>query len=322
MALYWVFVLAVTTLLYVLFDGFDLGVGILLGLTREESRRRTMLRAIAPIWDGNETWLVVAGVVLWGAFPVVYATLLSAFYLPLLVMLAGLILRGVAFEFRYTAKQLRWLWDASFAGGSLLAAFVQGMTVGALVQGLSFTNGRYTGGEFGWLSPFAILCGVGLCLGYALLGAAWLVMKCEADVRDLAYRLIPRLSLGLLIFLETVFFYALREHLPVMGRWLDRPWLFVFPAIGVVAAITLAESVGRRRDGVPFYMAATIFAAAFCTLAISFWPYMIPFAITIEQAEAPHSSLAFMFWGEGLFVFPLMLLYAAISLRVFKGKVA
>jgi cytochrome d ubiquinol oxidase subunit II len=319
--LYWVFVLAVATLLYVLLDGFDLGVGMLFGLTRDEARRRAMLSAVAPVWDGNETWLVVVGVVLWGAFPIVYATLLSAFYLPLLVMLAGLILRGVAFEFRDKTERLRWVWDACFAGGSLFAAFIQGMTVGALVEGLPFDNGRYVGGMFGWFSPFAVLCGFGLCLGYALLGACWLVRKCEADVRDTAYRQIPFLSLGLLVFLIVVFAFALVEDLPVMGRWLQRPYLLFFPAIGVLAAIVLATNVWRRRDGPPIYMVATIFAAAFATLAISFWPYMIPFAITINEAAAPHSSLAFMFWGEGIFVFPLMLVYTAISLSVFRGKV-
>ena len=321
MILFWVFVLAVATLLYVVLDGFDLGVGILFGLTRKEARRQTMLSAVAPIWDGNETWLVVVGVVLWGAFPVVYATLLSAFYLPLLFMLSGLILRGVAFEFRYKTERLRWIWDAGFAGGSLVATFIQGMTVGALVQGLPIADGRYTGGAFGWFSPFAVLCGVGLCFGYTLLGACWLVRKCEGEVRDAAYRAIPYLSLGLLVFLIAVFGYALGEDLPVMDRWLERPYLLVFPAIGMAAAVTLAATVWRRHDGAPFFMVAIIFAAAFGTLAISFWPYMIPFAITIDQAAAPHSSLAFMFWGEGLFVFPLMLAYTAIGLRVFKGKV-
>jgi cytochrome d ubiquinol oxidase subunit II len=320
MVLYWVFVLAVATLLYVLLDGFDLGIGVLFGLTGDEARRRAMLSAVAPVWDGNETWLVVTGVVLWGAFPVVYATLLSAFYLPIFVMLAGLILRGVAFEFRYKTERLRWMWDAGFAGGSLVAAFVQGMLVGALVQGLPVADGRYTGGTFGWLSPFAILCGIGLCLGYTLLGACWLVRKCDGAVRDDAYRLIARLSIGLLVFLVVVFAYALAEHLPILHRWLERPYLFVFPAIGILAAVVLARNVHRRRDGVPFYMVATIFAAAFGTLAISFWPYMIPFSITIDQAASSHASLAFMFWGEGLFVFPLMLLYTAISFRVFRGK--
>jgi len=251
----------------------------------------------------------------------VYATLLSAFYLPLLVMLAGLILRGVAFEFRYRTQRLRWIWDFGFAGGSVVAAFIQGMMVGALVQGLPVAGGRYTGGDFGWFSPFAILCGVGLCLGYALLGACWLVKKCDTDVRDSAYRAIPNLSLGLLAFLIVVFVYALVDHLQVMGRWLDRPYLFVFPVIGAVAAVVLAASVRGRRDEAPFYTVAVMFAAAFGTLAISFWPYMIPFVITYQQAAAPHSSLAFMFWGEGLFILPLMLIYTAISYRVFHGKV-
>jgi cytochrome bd ubiquinol oxidase subunit II len=319
--LFWVAILAVSVLLYVLLDGFDLGIGILFGGVRDEGRRRIMLSTVAPLWDGNETWLVVAGVVLWGAFPIVYAALLSAFYLPLLTMLAGLILRGVAFEFRAKAEHLRWIWDLSFSGGSLVAAFMQGATVGALVEGIPITDGQYSGGELAWLSPFAILCGIGLCLGYSLLGACWLVKKCEGEVRDLAYRQIPRLSIGLLCFLLVVFLYALAAHLQVMDRWLDRPYLLVFPAIGAIATAILATSVRQRRDGTPFYMVGLIFAAAFGTLAISFWPYMIPFAITIDDAAAPHASLAFMFWGEGLFVFPLMLLYAAINYSVFRGKV-
>ncbi len=321
MITFWVSVLGISIFLYVLLDGFDLGVGILFGLTRGEPRRHAMLTAVAPIWDGNETWLVVTGVILWGAFPIVYATLFSALYLPLLVMLAGLILRGVAFEFRYKTERMRWVWDIGFAGGSLAATFIQGMTVGALVEGLPIVNGHYTGGDFGWLSPFAVLCGVGLCLGYALLGACWLVRKCEGEVRDEAYRLIPYLSLGLVIFLLVVFGFALAENLRVMHRWIERPLLFVFPGMGIAAAIGLVASVRRRRDAAPFYMVALMFAAAFGTLAISFWPYMIPFSITIDEAAAPHSSLAFMFWGEGLFVFPLMLVYAAINYSVFRGKV-
>jgi cytochrome d ubiquinol oxidase subunit II len=319
---FWVSLLAVSILLYVLLDGFDLGVGMLLGLTSSETRRLDMLAAVAPIWDGNETWLVVTAVILWGAFPGAYATLLPAFYLPLLVMLAGLILRGVAFEYRSKTKRMRWIWDLSFIGGSFAAAFIQGLTVGALVEGLPMSNGQYAGGDFGWFSPFAALCGVGLCLGYALLGACWLVKKCEGDVRNAAYRLIPYLSVGLLAFLVVVFVYALAEEFQVMGRWMERPFLLVFPVIGALAAVVLAVSVRYRRDELPFPMVILIFLSAFGTLAISFWPYMIPFVLTIDEAAAPHSSLAFMFWGEGLFVFPLMLLYTFISYRVFRGKVA
>jgi cytochrome bd ubiquinol oxidase subunit II len=321
MVMFWVSLLAVSILLYVLLDGFDLGVGMLFGLTNSEARRRAMLSAVAPVWDGNETWLVVTGVVLWGAFPVVYATLLSAFYLPLIVMLLGLILRGVAFEFRYKTQRLRWLWDLSFAGGSFVATFTQGMTVGALVEGLQVTNGQYSGGDFGWLTPFSVLCGIGLCLGYALLGACWLVRKCDAEVRDMARRQIPGLAVGVLVFLMIVFAYALGEHLPIMHRWIDRPYLFVFPAIAAVAAVVLAVNILRHNDRVPFYMVALIFLSAFGTLALSFWPYMIPFIITIDEAAAPHSSLAFMFWGAGIFIFPLMLIYTVVSYTVFRGKV-
>lgn len=321
MVTFWVTILAVSMLLYVLLDGFDLGVGILFGVFGGETERRTMMSAVAPVWDGNETWLVVTAVVLWGCFPLVYSILLSAFYLPLLLMLAALILRGVAFEYRARTQQRQWIWDAAFAGGSLVAAFMQGLTVGALVQGLPVAGTLYTGGAFGWLSPFALLCGVGLCIGYALLGACWLVKKCEGEVRELAYRLIPPLSVGLSVFLAVVFIYALAENLQVIHRWFERPILFVFPLAGALASLVLAHNVIYRRDGTPFYMVALIFSAAFGTLAISFWPYMIPFSITIDSAAGPHSSIAFMFWGAGLFVFPLMLVYAAISYFVFHGKV-
>jgi cytochrome bd ubiquinol oxidase subunit II len=321
MIMFWVLLLAVSILLYVLLDGFDLGIGMLFGLTNGEAKRRIMLSAVAPVWDGNETWLVVTGVILWGAFPAVYAALMPAFYLPIIVMLLGLILRGVAFEFRYRTQRMRWIWDLSFVGGSLVASFMQGIMVGALVEGLQFTNGQYSGGEFGWLTPFAVLCGIGLCLGYALLGACWLVSKCDTKVRDTARWQVRFLSVGTLAFLVVVFLYALAEHLPIMQRWLDRPYLFAFPAIGAVAAIVLAVSVLRHNDRWPFYIVALIFVSAFGTLALSFWPYMIPFIITIDEAAAPHSSLAFMFWGEGIFIFPLMLIYTVITYHVFRGKV-
>src|SRR3979490_632705 len=256
MVMFWVSLLAISILLYVLLDGVDLGVGLLFGLANGEIRRGAMLSAVAPIWDGNETWLVVSAVILWGAFPLVYATLLSAFYLPLIVMLLGLILLG----------------------GSLIATFIQGMTVGALVEGLQFTNGEYSGGAVGWLTPFAVLCGVGLCLGYALLGACWLAKKCDGEIRDVAHRQIPVIAVGVLAFLIIVFAYALAENLPILHRWIDRPYLFLFPATGAVAAAVLALSILRHNDHWPFYMVALIFLSAFGTLALSFWPYMIPFA--------------------------------------------
>jgi cytochrome bd ubiquinol oxidase subunit II len=320
MVMFWVALLAISILIYLLLDGFDLGVGILFLTPSSEPRRQAMLGAIAPFWDGNETWLVVTGVILWGAFPIVYATVLSAFYLPVIFMLLGLILRGVAFEFRSKSEQTRWIWNLSFAGGSLIATFMQGVMVGSLAMGLPVTNGTYTGGTMGWLSTFSVLCGVGLCLGYALLGACWLVRKSDGPVRDVAHRQIPVLATGVLLFLVLVFSHALLQNMPILQRWIERPYLFVFPAIGAAAACVLAASILRHDDYWPFHMVSLIFVSAFGTLALSFWPYMVPFTITIEEAAAPHSSLAFMFWGEGLFIFPLMLIYTATGFRVFKGK--
>jgi cytochrome bd ubiquinol oxidase subunit II len=321
MILFWVSVLALTTLLYVLLDGFDLGVGILFGFARTEDVRRKMLAAISPVWDGNQTWLVFTGTILFGAFPRVYAILLSAFYLPIIAMLGALILRGVAFEFRYKATTTRWLWDLAFCGGSLVASFVQGVAVGALVQGLPMEGGQYVGGTFGWFSPFACLCGVGLCLGYALLGAGWLTAKFEGILQSRAHVLLRPLTIGVFSFLSVVFVYALVLDLRIMQRWVDRPYLLVFPAIGAVAAYFLIRGIADRSDTGPFRMTALIFLSAFGTLAISFWPFMIPFAVTVDQAAAPSSSLSFMFWGAGLFVLPLTLTYTGTVYRVFRGKI-
>jgi cytochrome d ubiquinol oxidase subunit II len=324
LANFWAAALALGLLLYVLLDGFDLGVGILFGFTRDEASRRHMLAAISPVWDGNETWLVVSGAVLFAAFPIVYALLLSAFYLPLCLMLGALILRGVAFEFRQKAGPgMRRVWDLGFAGGSVVAAFVQGLTIGALVSGLPVDSaGRYAGGgTLAWLSPFAVLCGVGLCVGDALLGTTWLVLKSEGELRERCYRLLPGLLVSVLVFLVCAWLYALGAHFRVMDRWIDRPWLIVFPAIGVLAAVAMLFGIRRRRDGWPFAAAAATFAAAFATLAASFLPYMVPYSITVEQAAAPASSLSFIFWGAGAVVLPLTLLYTVVVYGVFKGKV-
>jgi cytochrome bd ubiquinol oxidase subunit II len=323
MVLFWVSILALATLLYVLLDGFDLGVGILFGFARKEASRRAMMSAVAPVWDGNETWLIVSGVVLWGAFPLAYSILFSALYLPVLFMLTGLILRGVAFEFRGRASEaFRPVWSVAFCGGSLLAALMQGVMVGALVEGLAVGEGRYVGGAMSWLTPFAVLCGLGLCLGYALLGACWLLLRSDGELRGAARQWIPRLALAMLALLIAVFAYALAKDLRILHRWLERPYLFVFPAVAAAAAAILALRVREERyqDRTPFEIMTILVATAFGTFLISFWPYMIPFSVTIDEAAGPHSSLAFMFWGEGLFILPLMLFYTFIAYRVFRGK--
>jgi cytochrome bd ubiquinol oxidase subunit II len=318
---FWTGVLALTIFLYVVLDGFDLGIGILMPLAQNEAQRNGMLSAIAPVWDGNETWLVLNATILFGIFPLTYSTLLSAFYLPLIFMLGALIFRGVAFEFRNKSKRTLPFWDNGFFVGSYVATFIQGTAVGALVKGLPMAGERYVGGAFGWFSPFAVLCGVGLCIGYALMGAGWLTYKSQSEVRDLAFRLIPRLLAALLIFLVLIFGLSIANNLWVAQRWIQTPALLVFPILGAIACVIMMRAVRSRLELVPFLCAVGVFAAAMGTLAASFYPYMIPFAITTTQAAAPPSTQSFMFWGVGVFVLPLTLVYTLVIYFVFKGKV-
>jgi cytochrome d ubiquinol oxidase subunit II len=320
---FWAAALALSLLLYVLLDGFDLGVGMLFPFAPDERARRHLLASISPVWDGNETWLVVAAAVLFGAFPLVYSIAISAFYLPILVMLASLILRGVAFEFRYKAGPgMRRVWDAGFVGGSYLATFIQGVTVGAFVAELPMQNERFVGGPFFWAQPLALTCGVGLCLGYAMMGACWVIGKTEGRTRDFGYRVLPGLASALLAFLAISFAISLSRHLQVMHRWVERPILIVFPLAGLLAGAGIAWGWRKRHDYLLFPCGAVIFAAAFGTLAASFLPYMVPFTITVEQAAAPPSSLVFMFWGAGVVVLPLTLIYTATVYFIFRGRVA
>jgi cytochrome d ubiquinol oxidase subunit II len=319
---FWIGVLALTIFLYVVLDGFDLGVGMLFAFDRSDVTRRHMMAAIAPIWDGNETWLVLNAAILFGAFPLTYSVLLSAFYLPLIVMLIALVFRGVAFEFRARSGGMRATWDAAFVGGSFLASFIQGATVGALVEGLQVTGHQFSGGPFSWLSPFSILCGFGLCLGYMLLGASWLVYKTTADVQSMARSILPKVLAAVLVFLAIAFLGAVVLDLGVMKLWLEKPFLFAFPGIGALACLGFVVALRRRYELMPFICAVLIFAAAFGTLATSFYPYMIPFSITVEDAAAPSSSLAFLFWGAGVFVLPITLTYTLAVYFVFKGKVS
>lgn len=317
---FWASVLGLSILLYIVLDGFDLGVGMLFPFAGGEAERRRMLAAISPVWDGNETWLVVSAATLFGAFPTVFSIILSAFYLPLFLMLAGLILRGVAFEFRYKASTSRPLWDAGFVAGSYVAAFVQGTAVGAIVQGLPIVNGLFAGGSMSWASPFSLFCGVGLCIGYAMMGACWIAGKSDGRARDFAFRVLPALMAALLAFLVIVFIWSVDIRLPVLNRWIERPALLLCPVVGILAFAGMIVAVRRRKERFLFLAGATIFVAAFATLAGSFLPYMLPFSLTIWQAASPLSSLSFLFWGAGLFVLPLTLAYTLIVYFVFRGK--
>ena len=321
MELLWAGAIAVAILLYVVLDGFDLGIGMLFPFAQDERERQTMMNSIAPVWDGNETWLIVTGASLFAAFPTVYAILLPAFYLPLMLMLMALILRGVAFEFRHKTPRMRWVWDTGFVGGSYVATFCQGAAVGAIVACLPVEGTRFAGDSWSWLGAFPLVCGLGLCLGYALLGATWLAAKTEGRTRDLGYEIAPKLLAGVIVFLAIAFVQALFLENRIMERWLDRPALLIFPILGNLAAWMLVRSLRRRLDPWPFRCVAVIFVMAFGTLAVSFWPYMVPYSITIEQAAAPPASLSFLFWGAGLFVYPLTLFYTGFVYWVFRGKV-
>ena len=321
LALFWAGVLACAILLYAILDGFDLGVGILFGTTKDEAHRVRMMDTIAPFWDGNETWLVVIGAGLFAAFPDVYAVFLGAFYLPVLLLLVGLIFRGIAFEFRFRSERMRRIWDGGFFLGSTLVAFVQGAAIGAMMRGIPVTNGQFAGTPFGWLHPFAILTGIGLVLGYALLGAGWLVLKSEGELRDWAYRRVVWLAAGVLVVLALAFTITFDYSVLARSDLQTRRWGLAFPAIGVLALAALAIGVHRKRhDAVPFAMTVLFFVAAFLSLGVMFWPYMIPYSITVGQAAAPDASLQFLFYG-GVVVLPAIAAYTIGVYWVFRGKV-
>src|SRR5271169_5993769 len=306
LALFWTGVIAVAILVYVVLDGFDLGVGILFGTTGDAVLREEMMAAISPFWDGNETWLVVVGASLFAAFPTVYAVFLSAFYIPVLLLVFGLIFRGVAFEFRIRDEARR-LWNRGFFVGSLVIALVQGAAVGAMIHGIPVVDGQYAGGPFAWLAPLPILTGIGLVFGYALLGAGWLTLKSEGALREWAWRRIPFLAGAVLVVLGLAIIAALAERERATGvMFVGRPWGFVFPVIALLVMAGVFTAARRRRDSWPFAFTALFFVTALLSLAVMFWPYMIPYTITVGNAAAPEKSLSFLFWGAGVFVLPVI----------------
>jgi len=319
LALFWACVIAIAILLYVILDGFDLGVGILYGTTRDEALRVEMTAAISPYWHGNQTWLVILGASLFAAFPVVYAVFLAAFYIPVLLLLFGLIFRGVAFEFRH-GDRTRMLWDRGFFLGSTIATFVQGAAVGAMIGGIPVANNQFAGGTLDWLRPLPLLAGIGLVLGYALLGAGWLVLKSEGRLREWGRRRIPWLAAAVLIVLCLATIAAFGERNRIEGQlFLGRTWGLIFPGIGLLAMLGVFAGVHLRRDAWPFAMTAVFFISAFLSMATMFWPYMIPYSVTIGSAAAPDASLYFLFWGA-LFVLPVVGAYTAGVYWLFRGK--
>ena len=319
----WAFVIAFAVAAYVVMDGFDLGIGILFPFFRVGKERDQAMNAIAPIWDGNETWLVLGGGGLLAAFPLAYAIVLPALYAPLIAMLLGLIFRGVAFEFRWRDPGHRPWWDAGFFTGSVVAALAQGITLGALLQGIAVDGRAYAGGWWDWLSPFSLLTGVSVVIGYALLGSSWLIWKTSGELQSDA-RYFARLATpGLLIAIGAVSLATPFLEEQYFQRWFDFPGLLVavpMPLFVGATALALWASFRHGRDWMPFVFSLLLFLLTMIGLGISIWPDVVPGRVSIWEAAAPHSSQLFMLVGA-LVLIPLILAYTAWSYWVFRGKV-
>jgi len=330
----WSVVIAVGVLMYVVMDGFDLGIGLLFPFARDERERDVMMTSVAPIWDGNETWLVLGGGGLLAAFPVAYATILPALYLPIMLMLMGLIFRGVAFEFRAKASDANkpW-WNLSFAGGSALATLMQGIALGAFIQGFdvkitgggagAVTTAVYTGGAFDWLTPFAIACGLALMLGYGLLGAGWLIMKTEGELQDWAYERAEYLLGGVVLSLIVVSIWTPFLHPMIQERWFAWPNILLLSPVPVVTAVVVIQlwrALQKRREIQPFLLAIGAFLLSYLGLGISLYPYVVPHAITVWEGASAASSLIFMLVGVAILL-PVILVYTGYCYWVFRGKV-
>lgn len=319
----WAGLIAFAVFAYVVLDGFDLGVGILFPLHRTHEERNLMMNTIAPVWDGNETWLVLGGGGLFAVFPLAYAVIMPALYAPIIAMLLGLIFRGVAFEFIHRTRRGRWFWEAGFSLGSITAGLAQGVALGALVQGIEIEGRAYAGGWWDWLTPFSVLTGAALLVGYALLGATWLVMRCEGEIARRSrvharYAAVGTLGLIGVVslwtpFLNDVFFW----------RWFGFPtvvFTLLVPALTAFCALRLWRGLQGGPDHHPFLAALGVFALCFIGIGVSFYPYIAPPTLTILEAAAPDESLAFLLVGAAVLI-PLILAYTAYAYWVFRGKV-
>ncbi|MGG1948686.1 cytochrome d ubiquinol oxidase subunit II [Trinickia sp. NRRL B-1857] len=319
----WAAIIALGLLLYVVLDGFDLGIGIVFPLFPDERERDLMMNTVAPVWDGNETWLVLGGAALFGAFPIVYATVLSALYLPLVGMLACLILRGVSFEIRGKASRTKHLWDLAFIGGSTGAAFFQGISLGAFVQGIPLANGEFAGDAFGWLTPFTLLTGLGVVATYALLGCCWLVAKTEDDLQRRLHRLVWPLTLVLIAFIVAVSIWTPLQEPGVAARWFSARWFHrMLPAPFLVAlcAFFMRRAARERHHTRPFLLAMGFVVLGYAGLLATLWPYAIPSSVTLWQAASPERSLTFTLTGA-VVILPIILAYTMLGYWVFRGKV-
>jgi len=318
------FIIAFAVFVYIVMDGFDLGLGILYPLFPNKTDRDVIMNSVAPVWDGNETWLVLGGGGLMAAFPLAYAVLMPALYTPVIAMLVGLVFRGVAFEFRWrTTQSERNLWDLAFTGGSLLATLAQGIALGAILQGVHVEGRHYGGGWWDWLTPFSVLTGLALVVGYALLGATWLIMKTEGELRDKAYHLSWYLLFAMLGAIGAVSIATPFLHIQYTQRWFSWPNIVLTAPVPIAVAgvtVLLLRALANKWDYQPFFLSLALFALSYAGLGISMYPYIVPQSITIWQAAAPENSLRFLLIGVSVLI-PLILGYTAWAYWVFRSKV-
>ena len=322
--LIWAMIIIFSIMMYVVMDGFDLGIGILYPFFKSKEDRDVMMNTVAPVWDGNETWLVLGGAGLMAAFPLAYSVVLSAFYLPLIFMLMGLIFRGVAFEFRFKARaNERHFWDKAFIGGSIVATFFQGVTLGAYIQGIAVVDRAYAGGALDWISAFSIFTGLGLLVAYGLLGSTWLIMKTQGKLQQRAYRITPWLTWALLAVIVVISVWTPLSDTNIAQRWFTFPnmlWFSSVPLLVAASTYLLLRAVAKKRQATPFLFTLALIFLCYSGLGIGLWPNIIPPAVSIWQASSPPQSQGFTLVGA-LFIIPIILVYTVWAYYVFRGKV-
>jgi cytochrome d ubiquinol oxidase subunit II len=309
--------------MYVVLDGFDLGIGILFPLFPDHHDRDVMMNTVAPVWDGNETWLVLGGAGLFAAFPVAYASILSALYLPLIMMLACLIFRGVAFEIRAKSRRTRQLWDLAFILGSAGATFFQGIALGGYISGIKVVNRAYAGGTFDWFTPFSLFCGLGLLVAYSVLGCGWLIAKTEGNLQRKLFRLMWPLTVLMLAVIVIVSLWTPLGDAAIAHRWFSMPtliYLIPVPVLTLLCAVGMRHGVRNKHHRTPFIMGLALVALCYIGFICSLWPNIIPPSVTIWDAASPHSSQLFSLIGV-LIVLPIILIYTTLGYWVFRGKV-
>ncbi|MFW1775361.1 cytochrome d ubiquinol oxidase subunit II [Acinetobacter seifertii] len=323
LSLIWIVIIAIGVFIYVVLDGFDLGIGILFPFIKDQQERDVMMNTVAPVWDGNETWMVLGGAGLFAAFPMVYSAVLSALYLPIILMVIALIFRGVAFEFRFKANRTKYLWDAAFIGGSVLSSFLQGVILGAYIQGIHIIDGRYAGGGLDWLTPFSVFTGFGVIIVYAALGCGWLIMKTEMQLQTSMYRLMPKLIMTLLLVFIAVSVYTPLAHPVISARWFNAHQLLYFspvPILVVVFTYLTIKACQKQQESMPFLYTLALVFLAYTGFLISIFPYVIPPSITIWEAAAPANSQLFALIGA-LILIPIIIIYTIMAYWVFRDKV-